>query len=104
MTTSLKDWEVILLVVKQRLSKFFKATQQVSVWIYNSHICLLLSPAGHADSLWNAYFQQTPKGQEESKRIKGTDKVSINSKKQMFSAIQKTGVTFCLSCYTSPSR
>lgn len=65
---------------KQRLSKFFKATQQVSAWIYNSQICLLLSPAGHADSLWNVYFQQTLKGQEESKGTKGTDKLNINSK------------------------
>lgn len=70
------------------LCKFFKATQQVSAWIYNSQICLLLSPAGHADSLWNVYFQQTLKGQEESKGTKGTVKVSINSKKQMFSATQ----------------
>lgn len=86
MTTLIKDWQVILilLVEKQRLSKFFKATQQVSAWIYNSQVCLLLGPAGRADSLWNAYFQQTLKGQEESKWTKGTDKVSINSKKYMF--------------------
>lgn len=61
---------LILLVGKQRLSKFSKATQQAITWIYNSQICLLLHPAGHADSLWNAYFQQTLKGQEESKEQK----------------------------------
>lgn len=87
---------------KRRLSKFFKATQQVSAWIYNSQMCLLLSPAGHADSLWNAYFQQTLKGQEELKGTKGTDKALI-LKKQMFSAIQKKRVHFCLGCHTSPA-
>lgn len=107
MTTSIKDWQVILilLVEKQRLSKFFEATQQVSAWIYNSQVCLLLSPAGRADSLWNVYFQQTLKGQEESKRTKGTDKESINFEKYTSLSFKKmlSQLLFKLSDLTSTS-
>lgn len=76
------------------LSRFSKATQQAIPWLYNSPICLLLHPAGRADSLWNAYFQQTLQGQEESKEQK------VQIKKQTFSAIQKPRAIICLSCHT----
>ncbi|EOA96041.1 hypothetical protein Anapl_03892 [Anas platyrhynchos] len=55
-------------------------------------------PAGRADSLWNAYFQQTLQGQEESKEQK------VQIKKQTFSAIQKPRAIICLSCHTHQQR